>query len=267
MECDACRRLVPAYGDNELSVESALEVERHVHTCARCRAALERQRLFSQSIGQLYPRAPLPFGLEDRIRRAVRTAPGSRFWLNGLALAAAVLLALGTLWLLRRPHASAAPASVLAAADIHRSACQHGLPLTLHSSDAATVNAWLARALAFPINAVVQQATALTLEGASVVELAGERVGYVQYQRNGAPVSLFLLPPRAWPETGQRLRVRDVDFHLYTIDGAKLIAWNHPPLSYVLVSNLAGQGGQACAVCHGSMADSASVGSPRDGEI
>jgi anti-sigma factor RsiW len=267
MDCEACRRLLPAYGDNELSVESALEVERHIRACLQCRAVLERQRRFSQTLGRLYPRAALPSGLEDRIRRAVRAAPGARFWLNGLALAASLLLALGVAWLLSRPHAAAAPASVMAAADIHRSARQHVLPLAIHSSDAATVNAWLAHALAFPFNAAVQQTTAMTLEGASVVELAGERVGYVQYQRNGDPISLFLLPPRAWPETGRRMRVREVDFHLYTIDGLKLIAWNHPPLSYVLVSGLAGQGAQACAVCHSSMLDAASIAAPADGKI
>jgi anti-sigma factor RsiW len=267
MECDACRPLLQAYGDNELSVESALEVERHVRACPHCRALLARQRRFSQALGRLYPRTPLPLGLEDRIRRAVRMAPGKRFWLNGLALAASLLLVLGAVWLLSRPHASEAPASVMAAADIHHSARQHVLPLAIHSSDAAMVNAWLAHALAFPLNAAVQQTTAMTLEGASVVEVAGERVGYVQYERSGDPVSLFLLPPRAWPETGQRMRVREVDFHLYTIDGLKLIAWNHPPLSYVLVSDLGGHGAQACAVCHSSMVDAASIALPADGKI
>jgi anti-sigma factor RsiW len=267
MECDACRRLLPPYGDNELSVESALEVERHVHTCPGCRAALERQRTFSQTVGQLYLRAPLPSGLEERIRRAVRAPPGAPIWRHGLARAAALLLVLGAVRLLRHPQASDAPASVMAAADIHRSARQHALPLAIHSADAAAVNAWLAHALAFPINAAVQQTTAMTLEGAAVVELAGQRVGYVQYQRNGEPISLLLLPPRAWPETGRRMRVRAVDFHLYTIDGFKLIAWNHPPLSYVLVSDLGGEGGQACAVCHRSMGDTASIGPPKDGEI
>jgi anti-sigma factor RsiW len=267
MDCDACRRLLPAYGDNELSVESALEVERHVRSCPRCRAALQRQRTFSETLRRLYPRAPLPAALEERVRRAVRAAPAARFWLNGLALAASLLLVVGTVWRLARPHTVPAPASVMAAADIHRNARQHELPLGIRSADAAAVNAWLAHALSFPVSAPVQQTVAMKLQGASVVDLAGERAGYVQYQRNGDPVSLFLLAPRAWPTTGRRLRVRAVDFHLYTIDGLKLVAWNHPPLSYVLVSDLGGQGGQACAVCHSSLADSPSIGPPRDGEI
>jgi anti-sigma factor RsiW len=169
--------------------------------------------------------------------------------------------------MLLRPRASAAPASMMAAVDIHRSARQYPLPLAIQSSDAAAVNAWLSRALSFPINAPVKQTTVPSLQGATVVELAGERVGYVQYRRDGHPISLFLMPPRAWPETGERVRVRQAEFHVYTIDGLELIAWNHPPLSYVLVSDLGGHGAQACAVCHSSMADGASIALPRDGEI
>jgi anti-sigma factor RsiW len=267
MDCDAYRALLAAYGDNELSVESALAVERHVRACAQCDAALERQRTFSQVVGRSYPRATLPPGLEDRVRRAVRAAPGSHFRLNVLALAASALLVFGVVWRLARPHAADVPASVVAAAAVHRGARQHTLPLALHSSDASAVNTWLARTLSFPVSQPVQQTTAMTLEGASVVELAGQRVGYVRYERNGDPVSLFLLPPRAWPETGRRVDVKDVEFHLYTIDGLKLIAWNHPPLSYVLVSDLGGQGEQACAVCHSSMADATSMELPNDGAI
>ena len=267
MDCEACQRLLSAYGDNELSIESALEVERHVHTCQRCHAALERQRRFSHAVGQLYPRAALPAGLQDRVRRSLRSPRGSRIWLSGLALAASVLLALGAVWFSLRPRAANVPASVMAAAAVHRSASEQVQPLAIQSSDASVVNAWLTRTLAFPINDPVKPTTTMTLEGASVVELAGERAGYVQYRRDGHPISLFLLPPRTWPEPGHRVHVRNVEFHLYTIDGLKLIAWNHPPLSYVLVSDLGGEGGQACAVCHSSMADDTSIGLPSEGEI
>ena len=267
MECETTRQLLPAYSDNELSVESAVDVERHLRVCARCRAALTRQQAFSKVVGQLYPRAPLPPGVEDRVRRRLRTAPRTRLWLGSLALAAAAVLVCGAVWTLLPAGVPATPASVLAAAAVHRSARQPALPLAIHSADAAVVNGWLSRALPFPLNDPVRPTSTLTLEGATTVDLAGERVGYVQYRRDTHQVSLFLLPPRPWPEQGTRVHIREVEFHLFTIDGLHLIAWNHPPLSYVLVSDLGGQGGQACAVCHDSMADAAMIGFASDGAV
>jgi len=61
-----------------------------------------------------------------------------------------------------------------------------------------------------------------------------------------------------------------MDFHLYTVDGVKLIAWNHLPLSYILVSDLAGlsaRGAPACAICHGGAADGAEQSFTADGLI
>jgi anti-sigma factor RsiW len=266
MDCSTCARLLPAYGDNELGVESAVEVECHVRQCAACRDRLQRQRTFSSVVNRLYPRVSLPPNLDERVRRALRSGPGSRVWLHTLALAASVLVVLAAAWMLARPTVSGAPATVVAVAQVYRSARQHALPLALQSSDAAAVDAWLGQHLSFPIAALTHPTGAITLQGASVVELAGERAGYVQYRRDGRPISLFLLPPRAWPASGRRLQVRDVDFHLYTIDGFKLIAWNHPPLSYVLASDLGGNGGDACAVCHSNVAD-AGIALPNDGGI
>ena len=266
MRCEPFARLLPAYADNELSVESALDVERHLRTCTPCHTALERQRALAHAVGQLYPHAPLPPGLEDRVRRRLRTAPGRSLWVRGLALAAAVLLGLGVVWKLARTHTAGTgtagtPASVLAAAEMHR----HAVPLAIRSSDAAAVNAWLRTALPFPLNDAVRPTPDFTLLGAATVDLAGERVGYVEYRRDAHAVSLFLLPPRTWPAAGRTINVRAIDFHLFTVDGLTLVTWNHPPLSYVLVSDLGAQGAQACAVCHDSVTDA--VGFPGDGAI
>ncbi len=201
------------------------------------------------------------------MRRTLRRTPGPRFWLGGLALAASVIVVVGAVWVLIRPGEPAAPASVLAAAEVYRGARQELVPLAIHSSDVAAVNAWLARTLSFPVNEPVQQTSAMTLEGASVLDLAGEQVGYVQYRRDAHQVSLFLLPPRAWPEAGRHVQVRAVEFHLFTIDGLNLVAWNHPPLSYVLASDLGGRGGEACAVCHSGMTDAAWIGFASGDEI
>ena len=270
MTCDATQQRLPAYGDNELSVETALEVEQHLRGCLQCRARLEQQHRFAHAVGQLYPRAALPPGLEERIRRRLRPTP-RRSWMTTLALAASLLLGLAMLWSLTRRGAPTAPAPVVAAAQVHRSALAHASTLAMQSSDTAAVNAWLRTALPFEVGEPLRRVTAgLSLQGAAVLDLAGERVGYVQYRRGEHVISLFLLRPREWPADVELVRVRNMDFHLYSVDGAKLIAWNHLPLSYILISDLAGlstRGAPACAICHGGAADGTQQSFTADGLI
>ncbi len=267
MSCESVRPLLPAYGDNELGVESALAVERHVRECASCRVLLERQRGFAASVGRLYPRAPLPPGLDERVQSALRSGATRRPWLNVLALAASAVLVLAGLWRLTRPSAAAVPARVLAAAEIHRSADRRQLSLAIHSADVAAVNTWLAHALPFRVDAPVQKTEDIALQGAATVDLAGERVGYVEYRHEGQPISLFLLPPRAWPASGRLVRFHDIDFQLFQINDLNVIVWNHPPLSYVLVSKLEAHGARACAVCHSSTTEAALLRFADNGEI
>lgn len=270
MECDAVRHLLPAYGDNELSVESALDVEGHLQVCPGCRALLDQQRRFADTVGRLYPRTPLPPGLEERAARVLRdsTTLGGRHWVGVLALAASVILVVTGLWALLRPATAPVPAAVVAAAQMHRSTLAHPTALAVQSSDPAAVNAWLRTALPFVAGDPVQARTAsLPLQGAAVLELAGERVGYVQYRHEAHVISLFLLQPRIWPVAPTRARVNGVEFHFYTMDGFKLIAWNHAPLSYVLVSDFDGRGTQACAICHNGAGDAVLRSLGNDGLI
>lgn len=267
MDCETIHPFLQAYGDNEVSVESAVEVEQHLRQCLPCRTILEQGRQFAETVSRLYPRAPLPPGLEERIERALRMPGRARYWGGALALAASILVVLVS-WPVLRGSAPAIPPAVLNAAQVHREVLAHERPLAMKSSDPAAVNAWLQRALPFEIGQPVRATTAdLVLQGATVVEMAKDRVGYVRYGRGAQTISLLLLRPREWPQGGQLQRVRDTDFHFYSIDGLKLIAWNHPPLSYVLVSNLGARGVPACAVCHSSAQDRALRAFGDDGVI
>jgi anti-sigma factor RsiW len=267
MSCESVCRLLPAYGDNELGIESALEVERHLRKCASCHAVLERQRAFAASVGRLYPRAPLPPGLEERVQSALGSGATRRPWLNVLALAASAVLVLAGLWRLTRASTSGVPATVLAATTVHRSADREQLSLAINTADAAAVNTWLAGALPFRVDTPVRKTADIALQGAATVDLAGERAGYVEYRHQGQPISLFLLPPRAWPASGRLIHFRGIDFRLFRVNDLNVIVWNHPPLSYMLVSKLEAHGARACAVCHSSATEAALLRFADKGEI
>jgi hypothetical protein len=47
------------------------------------------------------------------------------------------------------------------------------------------------------------------------------------------------------------MHFRGIDFRIFEKEGLSLVAWSHPPFSYLLVSDDGTPLGQACGVCHG----------------
>jgi hypothetical protein len=94
-----------AFHDGDLGAVDAARLERHLHACAACRAALERvRRLLAEA--RVLPRDVAPpehawAGVQTRIAREGRAAPApvraAHWWHNGwLAAAAALVLVAGT---------------------------------------------------------------------------------------------------------------------------------------------------------------------------
>lgn len=243
--CSALRLRVAAYADDELGVEGAADVEEHLARCLGCREELERLRVQSGLLRDLRASDAPPPGFEERIHialfgRARRVVP---------AAVAAVVLAVVVAAYFSIVVGGSADA-VAAAARIHRRADAGEVPLAVRSANAREVNAWLRRKLPFPAAISASRPPEIALEGAAAVRLHGERVGLVRYRIGGSAVSLFLLPRPEW--TGGRLaRFRGIDFRIFDASGLSLIAWSHPPLSYVLVSDGGALAGTACGVCHG----------------
>lgn len=66
--------LIAAFADQELDLDSALEVERHVGECAECQRSLRLQRAVRDRLVQ-ETAAEVPIVLRDRVFAAVRAAP------------------------------------------------------------------------------------------------------------------------------------------------------------------------------------------------
>lgn len=242
--CTAMRLRLAAYADDELGVEGAVGVEEHLTRCAPCRGELERHRAQSRAIRDLSCEAPPP-GLEGRIRVALFGSARPR----SSAILAAVVLAAVVFGYFLAARRGAADAIASDAARIHRRADAGDLRLAIHSASAVEVNDWLRGKLSFPATISGSRPAEIRLEGAATVRLHGERVGLVRYRMDGSAVSLFLLPRREW-HGGRLARFRGIDFRVFDARGLSLVAWSHPPLSYVLVAD-GGAVAKACAVCHG----------------
>jgi anti-sigma factor RsiW len=252
MTCRDVRDRLHAYIDDELGVEATLAVEGHLECCAGCRTAAERQRRFRQTVGALHPRPEAPAALRHAIRtRTAFPAGPPRRIVAAVALAASILAIVGT-WAMRAHRADALPVEIAAALRLHESAERGTAQPALASSDLDIVNAWLAREVSFVPALPAAEAGTFRLAGASAIDLGDDRAAWVQYLHGDTPVSLFVLPPRFWPAVGREIRHRGIEFRALDVDGHRVIAWNHAPVSYLLVSAADRSADEACAVCHAS---------------
>jgi len=262
--CAALRLRLAAYSDDELDVDAAIEIERHLDACAACRRAVGRQRHLSCALRALHPSDEPPAGFEARVRFATLGATSVTRRVVALGTVIAVLAGAGG-WLAtsgRTPdvgvgrgaivsdRADTAPLVTTAAA-LHERADAHALALDVTSDDARTVSSWLATRLPFAAPIPAPGTPAIAIEGASVVSLGAHPAGLVRYRMNGRKISLFLLAEPAWGSEVTPVRVGTMDFRVFRRRDVDLVGWSHAALSYLLVSEDGLQAGDACAVCHG----------------
>jgi anti-sigma factor RsiW len=260
MTCHEVRDRLHPYVDDELGVEAALAVEQHLERCPACRSAVDRQRRFRQTVATLHPSAKAPEALRRAIRTPSGVQPGRSRRVAALGALAASVLAIAGTWAMRAYRTETPPAEIGAALRMHDAALRGAARPAFASSDLDAVNGWLARELPF-VPALPEAAPeTFRLAGASAVRLGGEQAAWVQYLHDDAPVSLFVLPPRFWPAVGREIRHRGIEFRALEVGGRRVIAWNHAPVSYLLVSAADRPGEEACGVCHASRSNPAVAG-------
>ena len=256
MSCRDLRDRLAAYVDDELGVEAALEMEAHLGRCPACRAAVDRQRDFRRTLGTVYPRRRLPERARRQLLRRLRP-PRRRPAVGILSLGVAATLAvLVGVWALGR---TGLPAEVQAAIATHEAAERGAPALGLASSDLPAVNRWLRAEV--PLAGEIGAGPAeLRLAGAASLELGSDPAAWVLYRQGDEPVSLFVLPRRTWPHVGQAIHHRGIEFRALDVGEHRVVAWNHDPVSYLLVFARDRRPAEACAACHGGSGAAAVAG-------
>jgi hypothetical protein len=103
MGCGFDKGLIAAHYDGETTPSERAEVERHLATCPECARDLASMKDLSASLKPL-ARASAPISIAEGVIREIGPKPASRrLWIQwGISAAAAVLLAVGTVYLLDR---------------------------------------------------------------------------------------------------------------------------------------------------------------------
>jgi mycothiol system anti-sigma-R factor len=111
--CQRIRRYLDSYLSNELLAETNHEVLQHLEKCPACAAALETRARVKRLLQRAVLSESAPDGLREGIQKKIRSTPRRNNWM--LAVAAAVVLALGGwgIWQSRFFHAAPDAAAAL----------------------------------------------------------------------------------------------------------------------------------------------------------
>ena len=283
--CESWRLRAILHLDDELDAGERRLVESHLKTCAACRGAFSRERLFREGIRRRRPLHVVPDDLRARVAvlvdagRAASPAAGTHRRTRPLragaagrlpAYAVAVLIAglVGLVGLVGVPDVSDVVVTRAEAAsfpgmavDVHKRHQRGQLPLELTTDAAGDVSRWFDGKVPFVVTLPDYQETSgqenrYEIKGARLVGFNGDYAAYVAYRMGRHPISLVITSTSvARPEGGETISAKGIAFHFETIDELKVVTWSHRNLTYALVSNLKERGQQSCMVCHQGAGD------------
>jgi len=231
VSCRVPREQVHAWADGELSVDAALEAERHARDCSECAAAYRSVVALREAIrgGGLAARPSESLEARLRARLARESGPArSRAVPKWAAVAAALVLgaALGTLLApLREAVRSRGRDETLVAA--HVRALSSGNLTEVASSDQHTVKPWFAGKVPFSPAVKDLSREGFPLLGGRVESVSGAPTAVLIYGRARHVIEIFV-----------RVADRGARNGSSEIRGFHVVTWRQGDLSYEAVSDL-----------------------------
>jgi anti-sigma factor RsiW len=237
MSCEEFADLLHPFVDGELDLVHSLAVERHLHACPACAAAVKEIQALRETLASpaLYHRAPA--ALRDRVRAALRPASRTRaaarpFPWRWLAVAASLAFIAVLTWAmlggLPLPSADERVAQQVVAGHV-RSLMLPGRDVDVASSDQHTVKPWFNGRVTFSPPVRKLDGAGFELVGGRLDYLDGQKVAVLVYKRRSHVINLFV-----WPAAERSARPPQS----LTTQGFHVIHWSEGDLTSWAVSDL-----------------------------
>jgi anti-sigma factor RsiW len=236
MDCTNAQTLLDTYLDGELDPVRNLEIEQHLHGCARCTQSSSDRQVIRRGLKMesLYFKAPTD--LQRRIQRSVRQAaraesPSRWFslsWIKIAApLAAAALVVLTLVPFFSGPSSDELLMQEVVANHIRSLMVNHLADVP--STDEHTVKPWFNGKLDFspPVSDLAKQG--FPLIGGRLDYLDNKPVAALVYRRDKHVINVFV-----WPSEGSS----KTSGPIHTQQGYHFIRWSSAGMNFWVVSDL-----------------------------
>jgi len=236
MTCTEACELLPVYGDGELDLPRAVALEKHLESCASCKAALSAQRAFSKAVRSApYHRAPdslrarlrqqLPSVAEPSPTRVQTRRRSLAPWAGALAASFALAIGFNVFWSAQRAQTQLEDELISG----HVRSLMVGHLQDVVSSDHHTVKPWFTGKLDFspPVTDLTAQNFPLT--GGRLDYIDQRNVAALAYRHGAHTINLFIWPDASAKKTAPSLEARR---------GYNLVHWADGAMNYWAVSDL-----------------------------
>jgi anti-sigma factor RsiW len=231
MDCINAQTLLDTYLDQELDPVRNLEIEEHLHSCARCSQTCSDSQVIRRSLKteSLYFKAPAD--LQKRIQRSVRLAAKAEApagWLSASWFKIAAPIAATALVVLMLVPYFAAPSSEelltqeVVASHIRSLMVNHLADIP--STDEHTVKPWFNGKLDFspPVSDLAKQG--FPLVGGRLDYLNNRPVAALVYQRDKHVINVFVWPSDSSAQSGAPIKTRQ-GYHVIRWTGSGMTFW------------------------------------------
>lgn len=236
MDCSNAQTLLDAYVDGELDPLRNLEIEEHLHGCARCSQSYGDRQIIRGGLKteSLYFKAPAD--LQKRIQRSVRQAakaeapshwPSWPWFKIAAPVAAAALVVLMLVPYYRGPSSDELLTDEVVAGHIRSLMVNHLADVP--STDEHTVKPWFNGKLDFspPVTDLAKQG--FPLVGGRLDYLNNRPVAALVYRRDKHVINVFVWPSGNSAQTGGPIK---------TQQGYHVIRWTSSGMNFWVVSDL-----------------------------
>ena len=245
MTCSESREYLIAFLDSELDAPLSIELQRHLEHCPDCAREAEIERAIRQQLVQALQRGNDMAGADEAwLAQAVARIAGRstrrRFWRALGACAAAIVIVISALWMLRAERS--APGSPPHLADLVIDDFQHflakGRPVQLASADAAELSTWLRNQTHLDVTLPPAHGHCKLL-GARRCTIAQRPAALASYEMRGTPATVVVIP--GTPADLEKMQVVEQDGRTHWVDrcrGHTVVACRRGDLIYAAVSTL-----------------------------